>query len=80
MSALTPVFLNAEFVLLWSVRQLLRGLALGIGFTSALLTLTLLLIASGLGGVLDAIEERTRITRPSASRVTHQPATSTRGY
>lgn len=78
MSALTPVFLNAEFGLLWSVRQLLRGIAIGIGITSGMLALALFWSADALGQALEALRQRTRIPRPS--RVTNQLATSPRGY
>ena len=78
MSALTPVILNAEFGLLWSVRQLLRGIAIGIGITSAMATLALFWSADALGQALETLQQRSRIPRPS--RFTNQIATSPRGY
>lgn len=62
MNALVPIILNAEFGLLWSVRQLLRGIAIGIGLTSAMATLTLFAAASALGSLLDVLKERSHVT------------------
>ena len=78
MSALTPVFLNAEFGLLWAVRQLLRGIAIGIGVTSGMLALALLWSADALAQALEALQQRSRISL--SSRVTNPLATSPRGY
>jgi len=78
MSALTPVILNTEFWLLWSVRQLLRGIAIGVGLASGLATLALFGLAEALGSVLETLRERPRLT--GYSRNTKQLATFTRGH
>lgn len=62
MSALNPVFLNAEFWLLWSVRQLLRGVVIGVGMTAAMVTLMLFWSVSALGSALETLQERARAT------------------
>ena len=72
MSTLTPVILNAEFGVLWFVRQLLRGIAIGIGLASALLTLSLLAGAAALGSLMDALKERSHVTGFSLTRL-HGP-------
>ena len=78
MSALNPVLLNTEFLLLWSVRQLLRGIAIGIGIASAMLAVVLLWSAGALAQALEALQERARVA--GLSRNTQQLAISTRGY
>jgi hypothetical protein len=60
MSALNPVLLNAEFWLLWSVRQLLRGIVISVGMTAAMVTLALFWAASALGGARFDEDERSR--------------------
>ena len=60
MSALTPILLNTEFWLLWSVRQLLRGIALGIGITSAMLALVLFWSVGALAQALETLQERSK--------------------
>jgi hypothetical protein len=78
MSALNPVLLNTEFWLLWSVRQLLRGIAIGIGITSAMLAMVLLWSAAVLAQMLETLPDRTRVA--ALPRNARQLATSTRGY
>lgn len=63
MNALTPVILNSEFWVLWSMRQLLRGIAIGIGLASALVTLSLFALVGGLGTLMDLLKERSRLNR-----------------
>ena len=77
MSAMTPVFLNTEFWLLWSLRQLLRGIAIGIGLTSAMVTLTLFAAAGALASSLEVLQERSR--KRVSSRNSTEQATSTHG-
>ncbi len=60
MSALTTVILNTEFGLLWSVRQLLRGIVISVGMTAAMVTLALFWAASALGGTRFDEDERSR--------------------
>ena len=62
MSALNPVLLNAEFWFLWLARQLLRGVVIGIGMTSAMVVLVLFWSLSTLGSALETLQERTRAT------------------
>jgi len=78
MSALNPVLLNAEFWLLWSVRQLLRGIAIGIGLTSGVATLALFGMAGALGSALETLQEHPRVTGFFPN--TTQLATSARGH
>ena len=73
MSAMTPVFLNAEFWFLWSARQLLRGMAIGIAFLSAVLTLMLFGFAGALGSLLERLQERSN-DRVSSRHSTKQTA------
>lgn len=72
MNALTPVFLNAEFWLLWSVRQLLHGIALGIGLASGMVTLSLFAMAGALESLMDVLKERLHATGFSITQL-HRP-------
>ncbi|HEY1990850.1 MAG TPA: hypothetical protein VGH71_00200 [Gammaproteobacteria bacterium] len=71
MSALNPLFLTAEFRLLWSVRQLLRGVVIGFGVAAASTVLVLFAVIGGLGLVLDTLQERTR-SKACSHNPTHQ--------
>lgn len=77
MSASITVLLNTEFWLLWSVRQLLRGFAIGVGLASGMLTLSLFSLVGELGSLLEMLQERHRAT--ALSRNTTQLATAPRG-
>ena len=72
MNALTPVFLNAEFWLLWSARQLLHGIALGIGLASGMVTLSLFALVGALESLMDVLKERSYVTGFSRNS-THRP-------
>ena len=61
MSTITPVILNAEFGLLWSVRQLLRGIAIGIGLASAMVALSLFAAVGALESLMEALKERSYV-------------------
>lgn len=69
MSTLAPVILQAEFGLLWLVRQLLRGIAIGIGFISAMVTLSLFAAAGVLESFIDVLNERSRLIRFSRNSI-----------
>lgn len=62
MNALTPVILNSEFWLLWSVRLLLRGIAFGIGLAAATVTLSLFALGGLLGSLMDVLKERSQVS------------------
>lgn len=77
MNALTPVILNAEFGLLWSVRLVLRGIAIGIGVAAGMVALSLFATVGALESLMDVLKERSHVTAVSSHSTNR--ATSTRG-
>lgn len=65
MNGLNPAFLNAEFGLLWTVQQLLRGIAIGIGLALAMVILSLFAVVGVIGNWMEILQERSQVTRLS---------------
>ena len=77
MNALTPVILNAEFGLLWSVRLVLRGIAIGVGLAAGMVALSLFATVGALESLMDVLKERSHVTVVSPNSTNR--AASTRG-